>query len=160
VKTEADIIPRETSLEPSTSIKQSYRRILLVFVFNLLVSFSAYYLSLTQQDKISQSLTMTANQQLGQLVWQNKNCYTCHSIYGLGGHLGPDLTNEAGRRNRDFIQAYIQQGSIGMPAQKLDEKPLQQLIEYLDFLNKTGEFPTHTFPAHPYGYYSNIKQIF
>ena len=29
----------------------------------------------------------------GRLVWQKYNCHTCHQLYGLGGYLGPDLTN-------------------------------------------------------------------
>ena len=29
----------------------------------------------------------------GKIVFQKYNCISCHQLYGLGGYLGPDLTN-------------------------------------------------------------------
>lgn len=29
----------------------------------------------------------------GLRTWQEQNCQSCHQLYGLGGYMGPDLTN-------------------------------------------------------------------
>ncbi len=74
----------------------------------------------------------------GKQIWQDKNCTSCHQIYGLGGYLGPDLTNVYSRRTKDFIISRIQYGTDIMPAYHLDELQLEELIAYLKSLDESG----------------------
>lgn len=74
----------------------------------------------------------------GKQIWQDKNCTSCHQIYGLGGYLGPDLTNVYSRRTKDFIISRIQYGTDIMPAYHLSELQLEELIAYLKSLDESG----------------------
>ena len=53
----------------------------------------------------------------GRLVWQNYNCEACHQLYGLGGYLGPDLTNVYSCIGKGpvYIKAMIKSGTGTMP---------------------------------------------
>ena len=45
----------------------------------------------------------------GMNMWQNKNCQSCHQLYGLGGYMGPDLTNTASEKGKgaDYMRSFI-----------------------------------------------------
>ncbi len=55
----------------------------------------------------------------GLRLWRKHNCAACHSIYGLGGHIGPDLTNTVSRRGSGFVEHIIKHGSKGMASGKM-----------------------------------------
>lgn len=76
----------------------------------------------------------------GRLVLQKYNCHTCHQIYGLGGYLGPDLTNVYSRRNQneDYLKAIIHSGVRQMPAFKMSEVEMTSLLAFLKNLDATG----------------------
>lgn len=74
----------------------------------------------------------------GKLVWQKYNCQSCHQLYGLGGYLGPDLTNILGRSNKEYIQAMIQYGNRQMPVFQLDSGETNALIEFFKCTNASG----------------------
>ena len=40
-----------------------------------------------------QSGLATGQVKRGQQIYQQSNCMACHQFYGLGGYMGPDLTN-------------------------------------------------------------------
>jgi nitric oxide reductase subunit C len=60
--------------------------------FLLILSFLLYticiYINFLQNDR---AMSTAADE--GKFVWQQKGCNSCHQVYGLGGYLGPDLTN-------------------------------------------------------------------
>lgn len=76
----------------------------------------------------------------GRLVLQKYNCHTCHQIYGLGGYLGPDLTNVYSRRqqNEDYLKAIIHSGVRQMPSFKMSEAEMTSLLAFLKNLDGTG----------------------
>ena len=37
----------------------------------------------------------------GELMFEQEHCIGCHRIHGAGGKVGPDLSNEAGRKRSD-----------------------------------------------------------
>jgi nitric oxide reductase subunit C len=79
------------------------------------------------------------NAQEGRLVWQNYNCQSCHQLYSLGGYLGPDLTNEMAKNNGEIIiKNIVKSGTGAMPAFKLNETELNNLIEFLKMTNESG----------------------
>lgn len=76
----------------------------------------------------------------GRLVWQKYNCHTCHQFYGLGGYLGPDLTNVYSRSNKNeaYIKAMIQSGVRQMPAFDLSEDEMTTLLAFLKDVDASG----------------------
>ena len=77
----------------------------------------------------------------GKKVWHEKGCGVCHSIYGLGGHLGPDLTNLMDKRDAFYIEYIITTGLAKMPAYPLEEPEIDALVCYFEYLNQLGVYP-------------------
>lgn len=77
----------------------------------------------------------------GKLVWQRRNCMACHQIYGLGGYLGPDLTNVLVRRGPDYVRTIVRDGRPPMPQIGLSEREIDRLIDYMEYVGRTGRFP-------------------
>ena len=72
----------------------------------------------------------------GQLVYQAQGCSNCHSINGIGGTSGPDLTNEGSRHDRDWIlghfkdpQKYVKNSA--MPPVTATDAEIEQLTAYM-----------------------------
>lgn len=86
---------------------------------------------------------MTEKALQGQRLWQRYNCNSCHQLYGLGGYLGPDLTNEMSRRRPDFVKAMINAGSGSMPAFQLSAPDQDALLEFLRAVDATGHYPDY-----------------
>ena len=91
----------------------------------------------------------------GKMVWQKYNCIACHQLYGLGGYLGPDLTNVYGLRDSTYIRSFMQNGTNIMPAFPLSEKETTDLISFFKTVNETGSSDPRTFTIQPNG---TIKQ--
>lgn len=70
---------------------------------------------------------------MGKLVWQKYNCQACHQLYGLGGYLGPDLTNVYSKiaQNTVAIEAIIRNGNKLMPAYAMDSAEMANLMAFL-----------------------------
>ena len=74
----------------------------------------------------------------GKIVWQEQNCNSCHQLYGLGGFLGPDLTNIYSLKGKDHIKAFVLNGTPVMPRFNLRVKDLEALVEFLQEVDKSG----------------------
>ena len=76
----------------------------------------------------------------GRLVWQKYNCQSCHQLYGLGGYLGPDLTNiySTSGKGEIVIKALIKSGTIQMPSFDLTAKEESYLIQFLKSVDASG----------------------
>jgi nitric oxide reductase subunit C len=87
----------------------------------------------------------------GRLVWQACRCQACHSIYGLGGHTGPDLTNVARRASNELIKAQVRAGGAVMPAFDLNDDEAAALAAYLRSVDATGTYPPSSIRAPVFG---------
>ncbi|MFQ5564356.1 MAG: c-type cytochrome [Parvularculaceae bacterium] len=87
----------------------------------------------------------------GQQVWQDSKCISCHAIYGLGGHMGPDLTNAVTRAGDETIIAVLRYGMGAMPPQELADGEAEELVAYLRYVDSTGVYPTRSFPGFAFG---------
>ena len=96
----------------------------------------------------------------GKLIWQKYNCQTCHQLYGLGGYLGPDLTNifSADGKGEPYIKAMVMSGSKVMPAFQLSEVELTSLVNFLKSVDATGKADPRTFNIHGSGMISENGQ--
>ncbi len=74
----------------------------------------------------------------GMMVWQAKNCQSCHQLYGLGGYMGPDLTNVA-EKGDAYMHAFMQNGTARMPNFQLSEQEIAQLSAFLHWVDRTGK---------------------
>ncbi len=76
----------------------------------------------------------------GRLTWQKYNCQSCHQLYGLGGYLGPDLTNvyAAPNKGEPLIRAMLQIGIPPMPSFNLPEEEIALLVAFLKETNASG----------------------
>jgi len=90
---------------------------------------------------------MTEDAQAGKLLFQKYNCTACHQLYGLGGYMGPDLTNmmSAPGKGEIFAHALLQAGTQRMPNFQMTEEEIRSLIAYLKYVDKTGTSPVKKF---------------
>ncbi len=86
----------------------------------------------------SNEFSVPENVMSGKKVWQQNNCNACHQVYGLGGYLGPDLTNVYSKRGAAIINAFLVNGTATMPRFSFDEKETRDLITFLESIDKSG----------------------
>jgi len=79
----------------------------------------------------------------GALVFQNKQCRTCHSLGGEGGARGPALDAVATRLTRDQMIRQVIQGGGNMPAygKKLSPAEVEALTAFLVTLSPKSKPP-------------------
>lgn len=89
----------------------------------------------------SRETTLSAEVSAGMKIWQEKNCHTCHQLYGLGGYMGPDLTNMVADKLKGpaYMKVFIQYGTAKMPNFQLTEKEVDQVIAFLQWVDKSGK---------------------
>ena len=80
----------------------------------------------------------------GQLVYQAQGCANCHSISGIGGTSGPDLTKVGTRHDREWFighfkdpQKYVQNSA--MPPISATDAELDQLTSYMLSLREVAK---------------------
>lgn len=81
----------------------------------------------------------------GKLVWQQYNCNACHQVYGLGGYLGPDLTNVYSVKGPAYIQAFLKNGTTIMPNYHLTGREITDLTAFLESIDASGKSDPKTF---------------
>ena len=76
-------------------------------------------------------------------MWQENNCTACHQIYGLGGYLGPDLTNIASNPDKglDYAKAFFNSGIKSMPKFHFSDEEKVHLATFLKEIDQTGYYP-------------------
>jgi len=77
----------------------------------------------------------------GKMLYQQKNCQSCHQLYGLGGYLGPDLTNviTAPNKGEIYAKAIMITAPNSMPKFDLSEEEYQDLFAFLKSVGNSGE---------------------
>lgn len=91
----------------------------------------------------------------GRLVWQQYNCNACHQVYGLGGYIGPDLTNTYSSKGKEYIKAFLNYGTAAMPNFNLTAKEVNALLAYLKNIDASGKSDPRSFTIR---YDGTIKQ--
>lgn len=80
---------------------------------------------------------------MGKLLFQEKNCISCHQIYGMGGYMGPDLTNviQDPGKGSNYAKAFLMTGTEKMPDFNFSDEEISQLIAFLGFMGADGVYP-------------------
>ncbi len=106
----------------------------------LFLIYSGYlYTHLPRQSQINN----LADQ--GKMNWQKYNCGACHQVYGLGGYLGPDLTNTFSKKGEDYIRVFLKAGTGVMPNFHLDDSTIHTLVTYLKDIDASGKSDPRTY---------------
>lgn len=81
---------------------------------------------------------LTAGQEAGKRLFQAQNCSSCHSIGGVGGSVGPDLSQVGSRRDLAWLHEYIENPKGKNPAARmpsflppLSHQEVEWLAQYL-----------------------------
>lgn len=120
--------------EPTINNRTIIGTLCVAFVF-----YSAYVY--TRGTDAAHIPPMSDEARFGQTVFQEYNCIACHQFYGLGGYMGPDLTNVISNRGEAYSRAFITAGSASMPNFGLNDEEISALLAYLTFVDKTGTYP-------------------
>lgn len=119
-------------------------------------SLAAAFLAFTGYVYVAEvpAVPVSASQELavqGKQLWQQHNCSSCHQLYGLGGYLGPDLTNVISDRGIPYSKAIMQGGTGTMPDFKLSEQDINALLAFLEHADQTGKAGRQHFGVNEYG---------
>ena len=88
----------------------------------------------------------------GEKVYTDVNCGYCHSINGVGGAIGPDLSNIASKLNPDQMAQYLRNPDL-MVANTLHPKlqfTTQEINELVAYLSTLGATVSYTPQAHQF----------
>ena len=80
----------------------------------------------------------SAEERTGFHVWQTHNCVSCHQLYGLGGYMGPDLTNVSSTSGEERIRTFVRYGTGRMPAHVLSDSEIDGLVAFLAWVDRSG----------------------
>ncbi|OSZ78018.1 nitric-oxide reductase [Chitinophagaceae bacterium IBVUCB1] len=89
----------------------------------------------------------------GASIWREKNCQSCHQLYGLGGYMGPDLTNIISSKAENNARTFIKYGTGKMPNLHLNDEEVDNLVAYLSWIDKTGKSEVNDSNIHWTGSY-------
>lgn len=108
---------------------------LLFLLFNYLLYSLFVYTKGT--EPLSDGINCNPEIIKGKLLFQEKNCISCHQIFGLGGYLGPDLTNEISQpgKGKFYAAAILTAGLNKMPNYHLNQEEINCLVSYLEFID-------------------------
>lgn len=89
-------------------------------------------------------------------IWQEKNCQACHQLYGLGGYMGPDLTNIMSDKNKGrlYTGAFVKAGSARMPNFNLSDAEVNNVLAFLAWVDKSGESRVPADKVNSFGNYN------
>ena len=123
--------------------KKTKNNILIITV--LVFLFSIYNFFVYTSENIQAPIKLNPEASLGLQIWQENNCWSCHQIYGLGGYLGPDLTNIYSNPNKgeSYIKSFLNTGVLSMPKFNFTEEEKNAIVAYLKHIDSTGYFPNY-----------------
>ena len=79
----------------------------------------------------------------GETLWLKNNCNACHQLYGLGGYLGPDLTNvySASGKSEEVLRTFMISGVKSMPRFNFSNEEQDNILQFLKEVDETGYYP-------------------
>ena len=113
---------------------------LWIILFSVFAIYTSFVYTRCDQKNAPQSLP-DARITAGWAIWQEKNCQSCHQMYGLGGYLGPDLTNVASDsfKGEKYLYTFIKYGTGRMPNFNLNDSEVNHLVAFLIWVDRSGK---------------------
>ena len=130
------------------NILKSLLTILLFILFYFVYTYFVY-----TQKSVSKYSNKTISPLAceGKTVFQKYNCISCHQLYGLGGYLGPDLTNVISSKGVPYVRVIIKNGTLKMPNLNVTDNEIEALVEFFSSADSSGIFPLKEFGTTWYG---------
>jgi nitric oxide reductase subunit C len=124
-------------------VKNSKTRNNIVIITVLVLFFSVYNFYIYTSKDRKNPIKLSSKALKGQHLWQKNNCWSCHQVYGLGGYLGPDLTNiySAPNKGSNYIKAFLNSGIKSMPKFNFSDEEKDALVAFLQQIDSTGYYP-------------------
>ncbi len=128
----------------------------VLFLLILSAFFLAYNFNIYTGKEDYGDIRLSEKALQGQNLWLKNNCNSCHQIYGLGGYLGPDLTNVYSFRKGDdtYLKAMFNSGIKSMPLFHFNESQQEELLQFLKEMDQTGLSPNIETEIKPNGWIS------
>jgi nitric oxide reductase subunit C len=144
------------SIEPSGVGVRQRRTVYFVLIGLFLLQSGLTYTVSTEAPVPAAELNAAA--QRGEALYREFNCTACHQFYGLGGYMGPDLTNVtiAPGKGPDFTRGIILHGSARMPALGVSKEQADDLVAFLEAVAATGTYPIRNLDLTPWGTYQEM----
>ncbi|MDI9256243.1 c-type cytochrome [Flavobacterium sedimenticola] len=120
----------------------------------LLLLFTAYNYTLYTNQSDYGRIRLSEKALQGEKHWRENNCNACHQLYGLGGYLGPDLTNVYSFRKKDgnYLKAMFNSGVKAMPRFDFNETEKEELLQFFIEVDQTGTYPNTKATINPDGW--------
>jgi nitric oxide reductase subunit C len=124
------------------------------FLLSLTIVFIIYNGNIYSDDIDNCQNNLSKEALIGETIWQQNSCFHCHQLYGLGGYLGPDLTNIYSDTNKgpNYINAFLTSGIKSMPKFHFSKSEKLALIVFLKEVDQTGYYPNRNATIHPNGW--------
>jgi nitric oxide reductase subunit C len=111
----------------------------------IVVVFIAYNMVIYTQGTSNKYPKVSKEALIGEQLYQDNNCTACHQIYGLGGYLGPDLTNVISTQGKgvEYVKAFLNSGVKTMPKFNFSEEEKEALVAFLENVDQSGYYPNY-----------------
>ncbi|HNI04110.1 MAG TPA: cytochrome c [Flavobacteriales bacterium] len=134
-----------------------HRRTIFVSLVLLFIAQSAITYTTATSVKNERAMYNEAASRGAQL-YRDLNCTACHQLYGLGGYMGPDLTNTMGTPGKGpaYAKAFILHGTQRMPALGVTPEQADDIVAFLQAVDATGTHPIRHIDLTPWGTYRSM----
>jgi nitric oxide reductase subunit C len=90
------------------------------------------------QPLVAQTASLTKQAQQGKVLFNTLGCSGCHSIGGIGGKIGPDLTDVGSKRSKEWIEQQIKDPKSHVPNSIMPsfaDQPAEKIQDLVDYLS-------------------------
>ena len=112
------------------------KSLLTILLFILLYFVYTYFVYTQKSVSKDANKTISPLAFEGKIVFQEYNCISCHQLYGLGGYLGPDLTNVISAKGVPYVRVIIKNGTLKMPNLNVTDNEIEALVEFFSSTDK------------------------
>ncbi len=122
-------------------MEQSKKYLLILLV--LVTAFTLYNFNIYTSKTNYTTIRLSKKAIEGENIWLQNNCNSCHQIYGLGGYLGPDLTNVYSTKGKGekLIKTVVNSAIKSMPKFNFNEDEKNLLVQFFKEIDQTGHYP-------------------
>lgn len=121
------------------------KKLVALALFASFVLYSMYVY--TAGTEVPKPVAFNDEVMAGQRLVQEHNCTACHQFYGLGGYMGPDLTNVISATGKGPLYAavFIRNGTGRMPNFHFTDKEVDAVVAFLTYVDVAGKYPSRDY---------------